>query len=105
VSRLILETFVGPAPTPKHHAAHRDGKVRNNTLSNLSWKTAKENCADKVRHGTVPVRGTLKQLKEILAMRAAGLSYTQMSEKLQRSRTRLCAIAKRQSWLTLWGQL
>ncbi len=33
--------------------AHWDGKPSNNRVDNLRWATQKENCADKIRHGTV----------------------------------------------------
>jgi len=35
------------------HAAHCDGDRLNNHYSNLRWATAKDNCADKLLHGTV----------------------------------------------------
>jgi hypothetical protein len=53
VHQLVLEAFVGPKPSPKHQGAHWDGDLENNFVSNLRWATAKENIADKVRHGRV----------------------------------------------------
>lgn len=52
---LVLQYFVGPKPTPQHHAAHRDGNKENNHLSNLYWATPKQNAADKVCHGTIHI--------------------------------------------------
>lgn len=52
VSRLIALAFIGPPPSPKHHAAHDDGKPANNVVGNIKWATAKENQADRRRHGT-----------------------------------------------------
>lgn len=52
VQRLVCDAFNGPAPTPKHHAAHRDGNKKNNHYRNLYWATAAENIADRERHGT-----------------------------------------------------
>lgn len=51
VSRLVLETFVGPCPEGMV-ACHNDGVKTNNYLSNLRWDTPSENNKDKVRHGT-----------------------------------------------------
>ena len=51
--RLILESFVGPAPTRAHEAAHGDGNRLNNALSNLRWATHQENEEDKRKHGTL----------------------------------------------------
>ncbi len=50
--RLLLEALVGPASTKPHQAAHLDGNRSNDRLSNLQWKTPKENSADKLIHGT-----------------------------------------------------
>lgn len=50
---LVALVFIGPRPSPKHHAAHWDGDKNNNRASNLRWATARENIADKERHGLV----------------------------------------------------
>jgi hypothetical protein len=52
VHRLVLEAFVGCAPSEKHQAAHIDGNSRNNWLANLKWATQEENENDKELHGT-----------------------------------------------------
>lgn len=52
VHRLVLLTFIGEPPTPKHHASHINGNPSDNRLVNLCWKTAKENDLDKDLHGT-----------------------------------------------------
>lgn len=51
VSRLVLEAFCGPCPEGRQ-ACHNDGDRENNKLSNLRWDTPKNNCADRIRHGT-----------------------------------------------------
>jgi hypothetical protein len=45
----------GPSPTPRHEAAHSCGNGHLGCVSprHLSWKTHKENMADKVQHGTL----------------------------------------------------
>ena len=43
VHRLILETFVSPAPSPDHEGNHRDGNKINNRADNLEWTTRAEN--------------------------------------------------------------
>lgn len=52
--RLMCTLAHGPAPTPKHTAAHRCGKGHEGCIhpKHLSWKTQKENLADCVLHGT-----------------------------------------------------
>lgn len=52
VHQLIAFAFHGPRPSPRHHAAHRDGDKRNNTPLNVEWITKEENEADKIAHGT-----------------------------------------------------
>jgi hypothetical protein len=52
---LVLTAFVGPCPDGKQ-ARHDDGDPTNNRLDNLFWGTPKQNCDDRVRHGTA-VRG------------------------------------------------
>ncbi len=52
IHELVLLAFVGFKPTDFHEAAHGDGDSLRNHLDNLSWKTRKENHADKLAHGT-----------------------------------------------------
>lgn len=51
VSRLIALAFHGAPPSPRHHAAHRDGNPLHNVPGNVYWATPKENAADRERHG------------------------------------------------------
>jgi hypothetical protein len=81
VHQLVLEAFTGPRPTPKHQCAHWDGNPENNAVTNLRWATAKENIADKIRHGRATrtngeingqVKLTAEKVREIRARCAAG---------------------------------
>lgn len=87
VASLMLTAFVGTRPDG-HHASHENGVRTDNRIENLSWKTAKENMADKKRHGT-RVYGE-KSPRSILteeivvamrAMREAGESYSKIASK------------------------
>lgn len=51
VHRLVCEAFHGPA-LGGLQAAHLDGNPLNNDASNLAWKSAADNNADKLLHGT-----------------------------------------------------
>lgn len=48
---IVAEAFIGARPTPSHEVAHEDGDSTNNRAGNLSYKTPKENAADRDRHG------------------------------------------------------
>lgn len=53
VHQLVLESFVGPRPSPSHVTRHvHDNTPTNCNLSNLAWGTQTENNRDKRRHGT-----------------------------------------------------
>lgn len=51
--RLVLLAFVGPSG-PGQHSRHLNGNSADNRLENLCWGSAKENAADKKRHGRQP---------------------------------------------------
>lgn len=77
-NRVLCERVYGAPPTPKHEAAHSCGKGHLSciTKGHLSWKTAAENAADKLIHGTSPrgansPRAKLSEAKarEILALK------------------------------------
>lgn len=53
VSRRLCEEAYGPAPTTDHQAAHSCGMGHLACVAkrHLSWKTPKENCADRSVHG------------------------------------------------------
>lgn len=57
-SRIMCEMAHGPAPSPKHQAAHSCGNGNGGCVNprHLRWATPKENSDDKEIHGTV-VRG------------------------------------------------
>lgn len=52
VARLVLEAFIGPAPSADHTAAHWDGDNTNDDLRNLRWATWEEQASDRSRVGT-----------------------------------------------------
>jgi hypothetical protein len=51
VHSLVIRAFRGSPPTSAHRCAHDDGDNQNNSLTNLLWKTMKENMDDRERHG------------------------------------------------------
>lgn len=51
VHSLVLQSFIGPRPK-NYDGAHLDGNPQNNSLSNLSWVSKKENCNHRDIHNT-----------------------------------------------------
>jgi hypothetical protein len=51
VHTLVLESFVSIRPD-KMDSCHNNGNKKDNRLENLRWDTRKNNCADKLLHGT-----------------------------------------------------
>ena len=49
VHKLVLLTFVGPAPD-RHECCHNNGDPSDNRLENLRWGTRSENNIDAVQH-------------------------------------------------------
>lgn len=47
----MLETFVGPRPTPLHEGRHLDDVKSNCRLDNLAWGTRDDNGEDRKRNG------------------------------------------------------
>lgn len=89
VHRLVAHAFLGPPPTSDHDVAHGDGSRDNNHVANLRWATARENCADTIRHGRTPrgERSSAHKLTDadVLALRDArkqsGLSYDELGRR------------------------
>lgn len=105
VHRLVAMAFIGPAPSAEHQVAHYDGDKWNNHFSNLRWATAKENCADKERHGTIrrgeDCQASLYTRRQINAVRHAyefGLSVDHISAILGTSSSHILRIIKGEVW-------
>ncbi len=95
VHQLVILAFKGPAPEGMINptVAHENGVRLDNRPGNLTWKTQKDNMADKVRHGTAQVGErhgmALMTEREVLAMRAMrsqGYSCRQIAEAFGRNR-------------------
>lgn len=83
---LVLEAFVGPRPSARHHGAHLDGDKRNNHVLNLDWKLPPENEADKKLHGTAPRGGPRRptpkrRVRTILRLVKGGQSFTTIAAR------------------------
>lgn len=109
VSRYLCLDVNGAPPTPKHQAAHScgNGHLGCVTKRHLSWKTPKDNTADKLIHGTHN-RGerqgaskiTEGQAREILALKGVE-PQTALAARYGISRSAVADIhvGKNWSWL------
>lgn len=78
--RIMCEMVNGPAPSPKHEAAHSCGLGKDGCIhpKHLSWKTRSENQRERRKHGT---HGKGPN------MRARGLSYKLNPKKVAEIRS------------------
>lgn len=104
VSVIVCETFHGPRP-PGMHAAHENGDSLDNRPENLSWKTAKENEADKIRHGTSmqgvrhhQAKLTEEDVREIREKRAQGRLLWDLAAVYGVTESTISSIANRKTW-------
>lgn len=101
VHAIVLEAFVGPRPSTRHHGAHfPDSNRTNNRAQNLRWALPAENEADKRVHGTHPKGGTRVATSEAAVVeirRAAqkGESFTAIGRRYGLHRTSVARIVTR----------
>jgi hypothetical protein len=83
VHLLVLEAFVGPRPSSRHHGAHfPDPDPTNNNVKNLRWALPTENELHKLVHGTRPRGGSRSATRPAIVVAAiqlaarAGQSFT-----------------------------
>ena len=109
VCRLVCEAENGPPPAPNYDAAHSCGNGRGGCVSrkHLSWKTRKENIADKLVHGTSN-RGerhylaklTEGQVREILSATGTA-THRELANKFGITAGNVGAIQRGVSWAWL----
>jgi len=107
VHHLVIEAFTGKRPTPKHQVAHWDGDSQNNSVANLRWATAKENIADKIRHGRVTrtsgetngqVKLTAEKVRKIRARISCGENQYDLAAEYGVKQPTISNIATRKTW-------
>jgi HNH endonuclease len=105
VAVVVCETFHGPKPSPGMQAAHDDGDKRNNSVSNVAWKTAKENAADRKRHGTQQMGSrvvwsklTEDKVREIREKRANGVTMADLGREYGVAYQTIQSMLRGRSW-------
>ena len=104
-NRIMCELAHGPAPTPKHHAAHSCGKSGCINPHHLSWKTPSENELDKRLHGTAQIgegNGLAKltddQVREIVRLRKSGAKQPQLAKQFGVTQPTISDIVNGKRW-------
>lgn len=105
IHRLVLSAFIGPCPKGME-CCHYDGNPRNNQIDNLRWDTAKNNAADKIRHGT-QVRGeshpisklNWQMVREIRARYALGKTQLELTGDFGVGSGTIQAIVEGRNWI------
>ena len=109
VHRRLCEEINGPPPTEDHQAAHSCGKGKSGcvTKSHISWKTPKENNADKITHGTSG-RGESHNLSKLTEEQVVEIRSLRGIEKIKSTASRYGVSMSQVSRIQLgynWGWL
>lgn len=104
--RYMCEMTHGPAPGPKHQAAHSCGRGQDGCVNprHLRWATNKDNMADSVRLGAVRQKGrpfhklTEEDVARIYELRGAGMSYNRIAERFSVKGKQIGKIIRGEQW-------
>lgn len=103
--RVICEAINGPSPTGRNNAAHSCGNSSCCNPRHLRWATAKENTADKYRHGTMCCGEDSPSAKltadKVLAIRADSRPLTAIAAEYGVSANHAWMIKKGRKWAWL----
>jgi len=108
VHRLVLETFIGDAPSPEHEGNHKNGNRADNRIENLEWTTPSENCKHAFRvlgretiRGEAHVNAVLmrQEVRRIRKLAAAGKhSQRELGKMFGVSQRTISYIVRRETW-------
>lgn len=101
---LVAEAFHGPKPFGLQ-TRHKNGIRGDNRPENLEYGTAKENAADRARHGTA-VRGSKAntsklRVRDVLAIRrlaASGVTKAELARRYGVTDVAIGSIVRRKNW-------
>ena len=103
VHRIVCEAVHGAPPTPKHETAHSCGNRPCCSPQHVSWKTCKENNADKIAHGTYRLGEHTSNAKlteqDVLHIRALkGMRHREIAARFGITRESAGRIIRGGSW-------
>lgn len=107
LGRVILETFVGPAPKGME-CCHNDGDCTNNAANNLRWDTRKGNVADTIAHGRT-LKGekshfaklTDAKVNRIRQLASEGWTQPRLAKRFKVKASSISHIVNRKTWTHL----
>ena len=105
VHRLVGKAFIENIDN-KPQINHKDNNAGNNRVENLYWGTQKENCADKIIHGTHQTgeKNSFHKLKEIDVLEIRKLyssgyyTYKELGELFKVDLSNIGLIVNRKHW-------
>jgi len=97
VHELILTTFVGPRPSPKHVSRHLDGDKLHNCIFNLEWATYSRNALDKKYLNEHGPNLSIQQVLEIKDLVAGRYPIMRIAEQYGVSKSTVHAIMSGQN--------
>ena len=105
IHRLVATAFLKKRQLKNLEVSHLDGDKLNNSSTNLSWSTHKENESDKIKHGTRSIgskNGAAKlndkAVLEIRAMYKSGIPQAEISRRSNISKMTICRVVNRKLW-------
>lgn len=98
VSRIVLESFVGPCPEGME-CCHNNGDRLDDRLENLRWGTRKENMGDRRRHGRYATKLTLEDARKIKSLlRTTNMGARRLARMFGVSPGAIWGIASGKTW-------
>ena len=103
VNAVVALAFIGPRPSTKHDASHRDNNPENNTPGNIRWLTHQENIAEQKIHGTVSRNGRADRPKvldenKVREIRASTDKRVVLAKRFGVSPVHISHIIARRKW-------
>jgi hypothetical protein len=95
VHRLVLLAWIGPPPSDKPNALHRNGDPSDNRVDNLYWGDQKQNQLDRRRHGR---NGYKLNESDVEMIRSSNLTNRDLADKFAVTPAHVLLIRQNKKW-------